>query len=155
MQINYTICFIKKNNQLLMLYRTKNPNQHKWNGVGGKIEKGEDIRLSIIRETLEETGLSIRNPIYKGIVSWNQSGGMHVFFATQFSGELSASVEGPLEWKEISWVKNSNDVVSNIPIFIDHILSSDGPVEYSFQYDEKGNIVSHKVLKLYETLANL
>ncbi|MBM7663112.1 ADP-ribose pyrophosphatase YjhB (NUDIX family) [Bacillus mesophilus] len=47
MVIPYTICFIKKNEELLMLYRMKSPNLHKWNGVGGKIEIGENPLQSV------------------------------------------------------------------------------------------------------------
>lgn len=42
MDINYTLCFIRKNtafqDEILMLYRNKNPNKNKWNGVGEKFE---------------------------------------------------------------------------------------------------------------------
>lgn len=39
-----TLYYIEKDNQYLMLHRTKknnNPNKEKWIGVGGKIEAGE------------------------------------------------------------------------------------------------------------------
>lgn len=148
MNINYTICFIRKNNQFLMLYRKKNPNLHKWNGVGGKIEPGETPVTSVIREVREETGLIVEDPIYKGIVSWNDSGGMHVFVISQFDGEIVSSDEGPLEWKDIQWILESKDVVSNIPLFFDHLLSDEEPVEYAFHYSEEGNIVSYHVLPI-------
>lgn len=132
-----------------MLYRKKNPNLHKWNGVGGKIEPGETPVASIIREVKEETGLIVEDPIYKGIVSWNDTGGMYVFVVTQFDGEIVSSEEGPLEWKDIQWILESKDVVSNIPIFFDHLLSDEEPVEYAFQYNEKkDNIVSYHVLPI-------
>ena len=39
-----TLCYIKKNNQTLMLHRVKKENDihaGKWNGLGGKFELGE------------------------------------------------------------------------------------------------------------------
>jgi 8-oxo-dGTP diphosphatase len=148
LDVIYTICFIQKENQLLMLYRRKAPNLHKWNGVGGKIEKGEDPEQSIRREVLEETGLTIMDPKYRGVVSWNNGVGMHVYTATKFEGELTPCEEGPLEWKPIQWIRESSEVVSNIPIFLDHMLSEQAPVEYSFIYNEAGIINSFKKIPL-------
>jgi 8-oxo-dGTP diphosphatase len=131
-----------------MLYRLKTPNLHKWNGVGGKIEAGEDPIQSVIREVWEETGLTITNSNYRGIVSWNNDGGMHVFTAKQFDGELTPCEEGPLEWKSIQWIRKSSEVVSNIPIFLDHLVGTQAPVEYAFLYDENGRIHDFKIKAL-------
>lgn len=55
----YTVCFVKKNNELLMLNREKEkaPIMGVWNGVGGKIEKGETPDMGAQREVFEETGI--------------------------------------------------------------------------------------------------
>ena len=37
----YTLGFIIKNNEVLLLNRNKSPWMGAWNGVGGKIETGE------------------------------------------------------------------------------------------------------------------
>lgn len=49
-----------------MLFRQKDPNRHKWNGIGGKIEKGETIDESMEREILEETGLKVKGMSFRG-----------------------------------------------------------------------------------------
>jgi 8-oxo-dGTP diphosphatase len=147
-EVKYTICFIQKDDQLLMLYRMKAPNFHKWNGVGGKIELGENPLHSVKREVWEETGLTIMDPTYRGVVSWNNGAGMHVYTAIQFDGQLTPSEEGPLEWKSIQWVKESSEVVSNIPIFLDHMLSKEAPVEFAFFYNDDGTINSFKKIPL-------
>jgi 8-oxo-dGTP diphosphatase len=142
------VIIIQKSEQLLMLYRKKAPNLHKWNGVGGKIEVGEDPVQSVKREVLEETGLTIKDPIYRGIVSWNNGAGMYVFTAKQFQGELTECEEGPLEWKSIQWVRESSEVVSNIPIFLNHMLGREEPIECAFFYNEDGSINSFKIKAL-------
>ena len=40
--------------------------QRKWNGLDGKTEAGETSDECVIREALEESGLSIQNPKYCG-----------------------------------------------------------------------------------------
>ncbi len=39
-----------------------------WNGLGGKFEAGETPENCVIREVLEESGLSIQNPKYCGLL---------------------------------------------------------------------------------------
>jgi len=36
-EIRYTLCFLTRNDHVLMLHRAKSPNKGLWNGVGGKI----------------------------------------------------------------------------------------------------------------------
>ncbi|MFD6442385.1 NUDIX domain-containing protein, partial [Peribacillus sp. NPDC060186] len=62
-----------------MLFRNKDPNKHKWNGVGGKIEPGETVDESMKREIIEETGLKVKGLTFRGIVTWNQTGGMYAY----------------------------------------------------------------------------
>jgi 8-oxo-dGTP diphosphatase len=74
----------------------------KWNGLGGKFEKGETPEECVIREVLEESGLSIQNPKYCGLLVFTNFKGndwyVFVFTATDFTGELIDSPEGRLEW---------------------------------------------------------
>ena len=65
----------------------------KWNGLGGKFEAGETPEECVIREVLEESGLSIQNPKFKGN-DWY----VFVYTATEFTGELIDSPVGRLEW---------------------------------------------------------
>jgi 8-oxo-dGTP diphosphatase len=74
----------------------------KWNGLGGKFEAGETPEECVIREVLEESGLSIQNPKYCGLLVFTNFKGndwyVFVFTAMEFSGELIDSPEGKLEW---------------------------------------------------------
>lgn len=44
--MNYTLCFLLNESEVLMLFRAKEPNKGKWNGVGGKIEFNETPKES-------------------------------------------------------------------------------------------------------------
>jgi 8-oxo-dGTP diphosphatase len=100
-----TLCYIKHNGRTLMVHRNKKANdihEGKWNGLGGKIEARETPDECVIREVLEESGLSIRNPKYCGLLVFTNFKGndwyVFVFTATEFTGELIDSPEGKLEW---------------------------------------------------------
>jgi 8-oxo-dGTP diphosphatase len=103
-----TLCYIKdvKNQKILMLHRVKKANdihKGKWNGLGGKLEKGESPEDCVIREVKEESGLTIENPEWKGVITFPEFDGTNdwivfVFTAEEFKGKLINSDEGKLEW---------------------------------------------------------
>lgn len=103
---NSTLCYIENSDgEYLMLHRVKKKNDlnhDKWVGVGGKFEDGESPEECILRETLEETGLTLTEYQYRGLVTfvsdqW-ETEYMHVFTATGWTGELIECNEGVLEW---------------------------------------------------------
>ena len=86
-------------------HRNKKANdihEGKWNGLGGKFEAGETPEECVIREVLEESGLSIQNPKYCGLLMFPKFKGndwyVFVYAATEFTGELIDSPEGRLQW---------------------------------------------------------
>ncbi len=57
-----TLCYIEKDGCYLMLHRVKKEhdiNRDKWIGIGGKFEDGESPEECVLRETREETGLTL------------------------------------------------------------------------------------------------
>lgn len=106
--INTTLCHIEKDGKYLMLHRVKKQNDlnhDKWVAIGGKFEQGESPEEANAREVFEETGLTLYNTRYCGIVTfvsdkWGTEY-MHIFHTTDFSGELSDCDEGELCWVEI------------------------------------------------------
>ena len=103
---NTTLCYIEnERGDYLMLHRVKQENdcnRDKWIGVGGKFEDGESPEECVLRETLEETGLTLTDWRYRGIVTfvsdrW-ETEYMHLFTATGWTGRLHECDEGVLEW---------------------------------------------------------
>ena len=102
---NTTLCYVERDGQYLMLHRTMKENDlnhDKWIGIGGKFEDKESPEDCVIRETLEETGLTLTSYQYRGIVTfvsdkW-ETEYMHLFTADGFEGELIECDEGELEW---------------------------------------------------------
>jgi 8-oxo-dGTP diphosphatase len=57
-----------KTYQSLPLKKINDIYEGKWNGLGGKFGVGETPEECVIREVLEESGLSIQNPKYCGLL---------------------------------------------------------------------------------------
>ncbi len=154
--LKYTICFIKKENGILMLNRNKKPNMGMWNGVGGKIEGNESHFDSVIRETFEETGIKMDNPVYTGNVVWKSNrgdGGMYVYLSDMPKGidvqTPISTIEGILEWKSIDWIVNSDNrgVVPNIKYYLPEILEGKFGLEHQFIYED-GIILDYSTTSL-------
>ena len=112
-----TLCYIEQDGKYLMLHRTvkKNDvNKDKWIGVGGKFEPGETALACALREVLEETGLTMENPQYRGIVDFYcdpwPAERMHLYTCTRFTGTMTDCNEGTLEWVP-------KEEVQNLPIW--------------------------------------
>ena len=102
-----TLCYIERGSQYLMLHRTKkvnDANHDKWLGIGGHFERGESPEECVLREVREETGLTLTEYAFRGMVTfvsgdWVEY--MHVFSATDYAGSLAADCdEGEVCWVE-------------------------------------------------------
>ena len=103
-----TLCHIIKDDCYLMMHRVKKENdinKDKWIGVGGKFEYGESPEECLLREVKEETGLTLLNYKFRGIVTFCYGEDvveyMHLFDADEFEGELTDCDEGELVWVPI------------------------------------------------------
>ena len=103
--INTTLCYIQKGEEYLMLHRVKKENDlnhDKWIGIGGKFEDKESPEDCLLREVREETGLTLTNYRYRGIVTFVSDRWpteyMHLFTAGGYTGTLKECDEGVLEW---------------------------------------------------------
>ena len=105
MMKNTTLCYIEKDGCYLLLHRVKKENdlnKDKWIGIGGKFEEDESPEECLLREAKEETGLTLTDFRYCGIVTfvsdkW-EGEYMHLFHATDFTGDLIECNEGTLKW---------------------------------------------------------
>ena len=108
---NTTLCYLEQDGKYLMLHRiTKqnDENHDKWIGVGGKFEDRESPEDCVLREVREETGLTLTDYRYCGLVTFVSDRWpteyMHLFHAVGFSGTLRGCDEGVLEWVDIAKV---------------------------------------------------
>ena len=128
---NTTLCYIEKDDAYLMLHRVKkvnDENHDKWIGVGGKFEAGESPEDCLLREVREETGLTLTDYQYRGLVTfvsdeWGTEY-MHLFTATGFEGEIKSCDEGELVWVPKAEIENLN-IWEGDKIFFRLLVKSD------------------------------
>ncbi len=128
----------------MLLRRYKEPWKGKWNGVGGKINSGENPRETVYREVAEETGIDLmqaKDVRFTGIVTWDAIAesnvvdtmmyGMYVYIAELSSRQIIWNEprnmkEGILAWKSLKWSvdKDNKRIADNVPHFLQGMLDS-------------------------------
>ncbi|NID04006.1 8-oxo-dGTP diphosphatase [Luteibacter jiangsuensis] len=93
---------------VLMIHRNaRQDDMHlgKYNGLGGKMEPGEDIAACMRREIREEAGIECTEMSLRGTLNWPGFGKQgedwlgFIFVVTRFEGTpLTSNHEGALEW---------------------------------------------------------
>ena len=91
------------------IHRESDEQLGKYNGLGGRLERDEDIASGMIREIREEAGIECTKMCLRGTVNWTGFGKSgedwlgFIFLIEAFTGDPHAkNEEGPLEWVEIS-----------------------------------------------------
>jgi len=139
----YTLAFLKRGDEILMLNRVKAPWFGMWNGVGGKRDPGESPLSCIVREIAEETGIVVspERVRFRGTLSWNDdfvaaSKGLYLFFVELEEGFVYptpfATPEGILAWKNIAWITDprNHGVAYNIPHFLPFLCNDEQRYHY-------------------------
>jgi 8-oxo-dGTP diphosphatase len=151
--LRYTLIFLMRGGDILMLQRRKPPNQGLWNGIGGRIEEGETPEQCALRETREETGYILAGLRFGGLLTWEgfeiPPGRLYLFTAQAPDSEPLETLEGTLDWKPSGWVFSSPEVVSNIHVFGPQVIAGELPRRYHFIYQD-GNILRYEFLPLDE-----
>ncbi|MEC2161028.1 NUDIX hydrolase [Virgibacillus halodenitrificans] len=142
-----TNCILIKNNHILLM---KKPRRGWYAIPGGKMELGESIKESVIREYQEETALTLIDPelmgsftftIHKGkevIQEWM----MFTFVCEKYEGNLIEFCrEGELEWVPIEKVKYLPMAEGDRKIF-QHVLNSSSMLYGSFSYTEDYELIN-------------
>jgi 8-oxo-dGTP diphosphatase len=98
--------------RVLLVHRNRRPSDAhlgKYNGLGGKVEPGEDVVTCVHREIREESGLECAEITLRGTISWpgfGQSGEDwfgFLFRIDRYTGTPWAeNADGPLVWVDVS-----------------------------------------------------
>ncbi|AYW77093.1 putative mutator MutT protein [Propionibacterium acidifaciens F0233] len=122
--------------RVLMVHRTARPDDDqlgKYNGLGGKVERDEDVAAGMKRELREEARLEVDHMSLAGTVSWpgfNPDGSDQfgfVFVVDAWHGDIPpANEEGPLAWERIDRL-GELDMWEGDRYFVPLVLDPDVP----------------------------
>ena len=103
----YTMCLVQDEDKVLLLNRPDKLGSPGYLGAGGKVDFPESLTEGAIREVWEETGLRVKNLVYKGLDECvdrkrNVRGMVFNYITSTFEGELLENPpEGELVWVPI------------------------------------------------------
>jgi 8-oxo-dGTP diphosphatase len=120
----------------LMVHRTgRAGDAHfgKYNGLGGKLERGEDPVAGMKRELREEAGIEATRLRLRGTINWPGFGAAgedwfgFIFVIEEFTGvPPAANEEGPLEWVPLARVPEL-PLWEGDRLFLPLVFDLDGP----------------------------
>ena len=102
--------------KVLLMHRNRPDWQKgKLNGIGGKVEEGEDNLGCMVRETFEETGLLLTPDEWTNYASIKDTYGFVEVYATVYKGSLTdakTAEDQKIEWIQISTLPDN--VIKNL-----------------------------------------
>jgi len=100
-------CLIYQPPRMLLGMKKRGFGEGRWNGFGGKVEEGETLEQSAIREVQEECGITVKRMELVGVLDFEYLGKdkeveVNIFKIAEFSGEPKESEEMKPEWFAIN-----------------------------------------------------
>lgn len=96
------IAFARRDGHVLLIHKKRGLGAGKINGPGGRIERGESPEEAAVRETWEEVGLTLRDPVEAATLHFVFLDGyrltVYVFVSYEFDGALVETDEAKPFW---------------------------------------------------------
>ena len=138
-----TLCFVKKDNKILMINRNKPPFMGMWNALGGHLEDNETPKECAIREIYEESNVKVDNAELISISTWNYDDDEIYVYVSNLSDDFDISSypikinEGIIDFKDIDWIIHEKNygVIADLRVFLKDIKENQKN-NYHLVYDE-------------------
>lgn len=135
-----TLAFVRHADELLLLRHPESAHRFpgQWNGVGGHVEAGEDVRAAARRELREEAGLEVPDLRLRAVI--HESGLLgEAWVVFVFAGESDTRSLYPAPGHEVAWHRleavPALPLVHDVELLLDHLFASGDPVFLVEAYD--------------------
>ncbi len=149
-KIETTLLLLRKDDQILLAEKKRGFGQGKFNGIGGKVEAGENPDETMLRETKEEINIVPIEYEKVGVFDFiefvkgeKENVVMHVYTSTKWNGEPQESEEMRPEWfdiKEVPFDRMFADDKYWMPLLLEN-----KKFDAFFEFDEEWNLLSKKI----------
>jgi len=145
-----TNAFLLRDNQILLALKKRGFGVGKWNGVGGKLNPGEDIRSAAIREAEEEICVNLHKPKKVAIINFyfplvpkekNWDLQVTVFICKEWQGEPQETEEMAPQWFNCDQIPY-HQMWWDDEIWLSKVLSGSFIVA-SFMFGEDEKVIDH------------
>ena len=147
-----TVMIVHQSPKILLGMKKVNFGKGKYNGFGGKVEDDESLYECAIRETFEEAGITVINPIKLGTIlcEFEEEGETeHVIYfykATEFKGEPIETEEMKPEWFDEDKIPYDK-MWDTDRYWMSFLLNNRKFIGY-FKFDKDNKIINH-IFKSY------
>ncbi|MCK5465927.1 8-oxo-dGTP diphosphatase [Candidatus Parcubacteria bacterium] len=146
-----TLCIIRQHPKILLGMKKRGHGEGKWNGFGGKVERGETIEEATVRETKEEAGIEVSRINKLGILEFEYQDGsgnmeVHIFYVKEFKGSPAESEEMKPRWFDVSEIPYNQMWADDkywLPMFL-----GGKKFKGKFLFDESNKIIDHTLSEL-------
>jgi 8-oxo-dGTP pyrophosphatase MutT (NUDIX family) len=149
------LCFLVRDGEVLLAMKKRGFGIGKWNGVGGKVKEGENVRAAAVREIEEEIGIFVEDAdledrgalkfSFENNPDWDNE--TRIFVVRKWKNEPSESEEmrpqwypkGNLPFNEM-WVDDPHwlpKILAGKKVEGNFLFTKDGAAMISFDVREK------------------
>ena len=149
----HVVLFIIDSDKILLAMKKRGFGKDKWNGVGGKVEKGESFTEAAIRECQEEVGITPIRPVPMADIIFEEfhDGKKHeldvrAFVAKKWQGKPVETEEMAPRWFSINNIP-FKQMWADDPLWLPNILRGE-KMKGKFVLDQNGQIIFHNIKKV-------